>query len=94
VSKKKKRLERMRINKRNVSYSDFIAVLGDYAYSWRSGKGSHRVATVNLEAKTLTLTFVEPHEGKFMHHKDVERLLKQINEIEAISDTEEENDDE
>ena len=72
----------MRRNKRNVSYSDFVSVLNEYGYVMRSGKGSHRGATVKIESKVWTLTFVEAHEGKFMHHKDVDRLLKQIDEIE------------
>ena len=55
----------------------------EYGYSVRGGKGSHRGATVKIAEKVWTLTFVEAHEGKFMHHKDVDRLLKQIDEIEA-----------
>jgi hypothetical protein len=99
VSKKQKRLERMRRNKRNVSYSNFIGVLGEYGYTVRNGKGSHRGATMNISGKVWTLTFVQAHEGQFMHHKDVDRLLKQINEIEAWQaeleqEKEEEGDDE
>jgi predicted RNA binding protein YcfA (HicA-like mRNA interferase family) len=90
VSRKKKRLEQMRRNKRNVSYSDFVGVLGEYGYSIRTGKGSHRVASVDIDDTTI----VEVHEGKFMHHKDVERLLKQISQIEALQAEEDGDEDE
>jgi hypothetical protein len=39
---------------------------------------------LNLEGHVWQLTFVEPHEEKFVHHKDVERLLKHIEEIEVL----------
>jgi hypothetical protein len=87
VSKKKKRLERMRRNKYNVSYGEFLMVLEEFGYVVRNAKGAHRGAKLNLKGHVWQLTFVEPHEGKFVHHKDVERLLKHIDEIEALQGT-------
>jgi predicted RNase H-like HicB family nuclease len=83
MSKKQKRLERMRRYKWNISYKDFIGVLGEYGYWTLNDKGSLRGATVKIAEKVWTLTFVEAYKGQFMHHKDVDRLLNQIDEIEA-----------
>jgi hypothetical protein len=91
VSKKKKRLERMRHNKRNVSYSDYLSILDDFGYTVRMGKGSHRAANVSVGSKKLTLTFVEPK--KFMDVAYVDELLSQIDDIETWLEELEQKDD-
>jgi len=90
MSKKKKRLQKMRQNKRNVSYGDYSSVLEDYGYVVQSGKGSHRKAICNIDDRTWTIIFVEPHGNKkSMNHKAVQRLLDHIEEIEGIANEDE-----
>lgn len=75
----------MRQNKHDVSYSDYVAVLGDYGYDVQSAKGSHRKAKLNIGEDSWKLVFVEPHGNKKSVHIDaVKKLLKQIAEIEAL----------
>jgi predicted RNA binding protein YcfA (HicA-like mRNA interferase family) len=83
MTKRQKRLQKMRQNRRTVSYGDYISTLDDYGYEIWKRKGSHRGAKRTIGNKTWILTFVEPHGNrKFMHPEGVKELLAQIDEIE------------
>ena len=85
MSKREKRLQKMRQNKYMVSYRDYVSILEDYGYEIWKRKGSHRGAKRTIDNKTWILTFVEPHGNrKFMHPEAVKELLAQVNEIEEI----------
>ena len=85
MSKKEKRLQKIRQNKYAVSYRDYVSILEDYGYEILKRKGSHRGAKVTIGDQTWRLTFVEPHGNRrFMHPEAVKTLLTQIDEIEEI----------
>ena len=88
MSKKEKRLQKIRQNKYKVRYRDYVSVLEDYGYEIWERKGSHRGAKIIINDQTWILTFVEPHGNrKFMHPEAVKELLVQIDEIEeTLSD--------
>jgi predicted RNA binding protein YcfA (HicA-like mRNA interferase family) len=60
MSKKTKRLDRIRNNPKDVSFSEICLVLRDHGFHIRSGRGSHRVATHPATGVTITLVKKNP----------------------------------
>jgi hypothetical protein len=56
MSKREKRLQKIRQNRYAVSYKDYVGVLEDYGYEIRTRKGAHRGAKVTIGDKTWLLT--------------------------------------
>ena len=92
MSKKKKRLLRMRRNKKNVRFDELISVLEDHGFSVRYGKGSHVIAKCPMNTGTLKVTFVKPHTSKFVKANYVISVLKVIDKIMAEQASEDEDD--
>lgn len=91
MTKHDKRLKKARNNPKGVSYHDFISMLDKEGYIVRIAKGSHRVATRMVNGKEFRIIFAEPHgKKKNIHEEAVKLLLKQLDEIEALVEDEDE----
>ena len=76
MSRKTKRLDRIRNNPKNVSFSELCIMLEDHGFHIRTGKGSHHVATHPATGVTITLVKRNPVRRVY-----VENALAGINEI-------------
>jgi predicted RNA binding protein YcfA (HicA-like mRNA interferase family) len=91
VSKRKKRLERLRCNPHNVSLEDLRRVFEDYGFVFRQTVGSHYTFTVVIGGvtKLLVIPFSRPVKSIY-----VKRALAMIDQIIAgQADTEEDSDE-
>ena len=91
MSKKKKRLLRMRRNKKNVRFDDLISVLEDHGFAVRQGKGSHVMAERLTDEGTISIALVKPHQSKFVKVAYVKLALKEIDNVLAEQASEEED---
>lgn len=96
MTKKEKRLQRIRQNPKAVSLKDLLLVMEDFAYRIREGSGSHIFANMQVEDREWTVTIARPHgKRKFVNSKTVKIILNQLDEIEAYQaelENEEDND--
>ncbi len=82
MTKKEKRLRRMRQNPKNVRYDDLISVLLDYDFEVREGKGSHVFVQCQIGDNVWLETITRPHGNKkTVNQQGVKRLLKMLDEI-------------
>ena len=83
MTKREKRLQKMRKSPRNITFDDLIRVLEDYGFVIRSGKGSHYSARVEINARVWTIAIVRPHGGKkYVYVGKVKETLEYLDEIE------------
>lgn len=68
MSRREKRLAAIRGNVRNVRFADLAALLNDYGYEQRRGRGAH-LTFFNRES-TAVITVPRPHGGQ-KHVRDV-----------------------
>lgn len=80
MSRRQKRLDRIRNNRRDVSFSELCRVLNDHGFGIRSGKGSHYVAIHPETGVTMTLVRRDPVRQVY-----VERALEAIDAVESHS---------
>ena len=86
MTKKEKRLQKMRQNPREVTFDELIHVLEDYGFIVRPGKGSHYSARAEIKNRVTTLTFAKPHSGqKHIHPVRVKKAIQYVDEIESES---------
>ena len=90
MSKKAKRLSRIRRNKKTVRYDDLISVLEYHGFTIRPAKGSHIVAKRVSDERTISITIVKPHQSKFVKAAYVTLALKEIDNVLAEQASEEE----
>jgi predicted RNA binding protein YcfA (HicA-like mRNA interferase family) len=91
MSKRKKRLERIRQNPKNVSFEDLRKLLEDYGFVLERSSGSHHSFKVEINGE-YTL-FVVPYRRPVKPNY-VRDALKLIDEIEGQLPREEDEDDE
>lgn len=86
MSKRKKRLERIRQNPNNVSLEDLRKVLDDYGFEYRQTVGSHYTFTVKIngEDKLLVVPYRRP--VKLIYVKKALKLIDQIIEEQEDDD--------
>lgn len=97
MTKREKRLQRMRQNPRNVNYEDLIAILEAFGFSVRaSGSGgSHVVARYEAAGKVWRVTLVRPHgRSKHVNQTYVKQIIKTIDEIVEMTERPETQDGE
>jgi predicted RNA binding protein YcfA (HicA-like mRNA interferase family) len=89
MSKRSKRLERIRQNTNSVNLADFRRILEDYGFVFRRSEGSHHTFDVVIRGKRriLTVPFRKPIKPVY-----VKRALQWIDEI--IAEKGEDKDDE
>lgn len=80
MSRRQKRLDRIRNNRKDVSFSELCRVLDDHGFDIRSGKGSHWVAIHPATGITMTLVRRDPVRQVY-----VERALGAIDAVESHS---------
>lgn len=78
MSKRKKRLERLRQNPNNVSLDDLRRVLEDYGFEYKQTVGSHYTFTYYLggQRKVFVVPFRRP-----IKHDYVKNAIKLIDQI-------------
>ena len=82
MTKREKRLQKMRRNPRNVTFDELMRVLEDYRFVIRQGKGSHYFANAVIGDRVWTETIVKSHGGKkYVHPKTIKRILRHIDEM-------------
>ncbi|MCA9912537.1 MAG: type II toxin-antitoxin system HicA family toxin [Anaerolineae bacterium] len=91
MTKREKRLQKIRQNPRNVRYDDLITVLEDFGFTIHHGKGSHIGLRLETEEQTIKFTIVKPHETKFVKSVYVKMALKEIDRVIEASESEEED---
>lgn len=95
MTKREKRLQKIRQNPRNVPFDDLKSVLEDYGFVMRTGKGtSHRFffRKIGDRAWPLTIPFKKPH-IKFVYVKQALEAIDEIIELTGEDEEENENDD-
>jgi predicted RNA binding protein YcfA (HicA-like mRNA interferase family) len=90
MSKRKKRLDRIRQNPNNVSLEDLRLVLEDYGFEYKQTVGSHYTYTVNIggQRKLFVVPYRRPVKPIY-----VRRALKLIDQI-IEEQSEDDNSDE
>lgn len=96
MTKREKRLQKIRQNPRNVRYEDLVTVMEDYGFTLRESGGSHVFADCAIDDTVWTVTLVRPHGNKkHVNQTYVKRAIKALDEIIAmLEETEEDSEDE
>ncbi len=89
MSKRQKRLERLRQNPNNVTLADLRQVLEDYGFVYRQTVGSHYTFSVVIGDKTKLLVVPFRRPVKTIYIKKALELIDQV--IAAQEETDEEN---
>ena len=91
MSKRKKLLERIRRNPRNVSFEDLITLLNYYGFDLIRSKGSHRSfkGLVGGQAFLLTVPYKRPLQAIY-----VKQALSLVERVIAERELDEDEDDE
>ena len=77
MSRRRKRIDRIRSNRKDVSFSDLCRILDDHGFNIRGGKGSH-YAAIHPETG-ITVTIVRRSPVKQVY---VEKSLEAIEAVE------------
>lgn len=90
MSKREKRLARIRQNTRNVPFQDLQQVLLDHGFVLRFTTGSHYVFKAETDERSwsLSVPFRKPH----LKEVYVKKALEAIDEIRSLTEEELEND--
>ncbi len=92
MTKREKRIQRMRQNPTKVLYNDFVRLLEDFGFEVVNAKGSHRKAKLQVNEETYRLVFAEPHgKNKYVHPKAIQAVLQIIDEIKKAQEDEDGN---
>lgn len=78
MSRRQKRLERIRQNPNNVSLADLQTVLEDYDFEYRRTSGSHYTFTYELGGETRLFTVPFRRPVKPVYVKQALRIIDQI----------------
>jgi len=89
MSKRKKRLERLRQNPNNVSLDGLRRVLEDYGFEYRQTVGSHYTFTYILEGETLLFVVPFRRPVKPVYVKRAIKLIDQIIEEQGEDESDE-----
>jgi predicted RNA binding protein YcfA (HicA-like mRNA interferase family) len=89
MSKRRKRLERIRQNPNNVSLNDLRRVLEDYGFEYKQSVGSHFTFSYMLygETKLFVVPFRRP--VQFVYVKRALRVIDQIIEAQGEDEPDE-----
>ena len=90
MSKRKKRLQRIKANPKNVSFDDLRTLLEDYGFVLERSSGSHHSFKVEINGEYVLFVLPYRRPVKPNYVKDAVKLIE---EIEAQSQVEAEEDD-
>lgn len=100
MSRRKKRLEKLRRNQKNVSFKDLRLVLEDCGFELVRSSGSHHSFSVTIEGESRLFVVPYKHPVKPVYVREALKLIDQILaeqeelELEEEDIEEEEQDDE
>lgn len=91
MTKREKRLERIRQNPKTVSFQDLKQTLEDYGFTLQSSSGSHHIfrVAVGEQVWKLVIPFKKPH----IKPHYVKDALNAIDEVAALQTAEQNEDD-
>jgi predicted RNA binding protein YcfA (HicA-like mRNA interferase family) len=92
MSKRKKRLERLRQNPKNVSLDDLQIVLEDYGFEFKQTVGSHHTFSVEIGGKLRLLVIPFRRPVKPIYVKKALKLIDQIIIQNRVAESEDEPD--
>ncbi len=92
MSKRQKRLERLRQNPNNVTLADLRRVLEDYGFVYRQTVGSHYTFSVSIGGTTKLLVVPFRRPVKAIYIKKALELIDQVIAAEEEADEEDESD--
>ena len=82
MTRKEKRLQKMRKNPRNVTFDELVSVFEYYGFTIRQGKGSHWFVRFEIRGRVWKDTIDKPHGNrKYVNAIIVNRILKDLDEI-------------
>ena len=90
MSKREKRLQKIKQNPKDVSFDELRQLLQDYEFQLRRVTGSHHIFEYILDAKRLKFILPLGRPVKTYYVKDAVRLIDQI--IESKGEGDEEDD--
>lgn len=90
MSKRKKRLQRIKANPKNVSFDDLRTLLEDYGFILERSSGSHHSFKVEINGEYVLFVLPYRRPVKLNYVKDAVKLIE---EIEAQSQLEDEEGD-
>jgi predicted RNA binding protein YcfA (HicA-like mRNA interferase family) len=91
MTRRQKRLAKIRNNQKNVSKSELDQVLRDYGFVRREGKGSHTVYQHPSEATPVVVAAHGQHVPTYIV-KQVLGAIERVSEREATNDSSTQND--
>jgi predicted RNA binding protein YcfA (HicA-like mRNA interferase family) len=87
MSKRRKRLERMKNNPRTVSFDELRAILDDYGFEMMRSSGSHFTFKVMINGQWVSLVIPFARPIKHNYVKEAIRLIEEVSaESEATDD--------
>jgi predicted RNA binding protein YcfA (HicA-like mRNA interferase family) len=92
MTRKEKRLERIRQNPKKVSFEELRQVLLDYGFVIKRSRGSHFVFDVQMDDEVVTFTV--PYTKPYLKSIYVKEALDLIDQIIALGNNDEAEDNE
>lgn len=93
MSKRKKRLQKLRQNPRNVSFDDLRQVLEDHGFEQVRSSGSHHAFSILIDGEPHLLVVPYRRPVKPVYVREALRLIDLLSADEADEDENEPNDD-
>jgi predicted RNA binding protein YcfA (HicA-like mRNA interferase family) len=93
MSKRKKRLQRIKANPKNVSFDDLRTLLEDYGFVLERSSGSHHSFKVEINGEYILFVLPYRRPVKPNYVKDAVKLIEEI-EVQSQLDDEEGDDNE
>jgi predicted RNA binding protein YcfA (HicA-like mRNA interferase family) len=92
LSRREKRLQKIRQNPKNVAFDDLNQLLQDYGFELRRVTGSHHIFEYNLEGEQLKFIVPFGRPVKPYYIKEAIRIIDLIAQSDSEDDTDEEDD--
>lgn len=86
MTKREKRLQKIRNNPKNVKFKDLEALLIDFGFVFDRASGSHRLFTREIGGESVSVVVPYKRVVKETYVKDVLKLIDQIEEDEEDGD--------
>lgn len=91
MSKRKKRLEKLRRNQKNVSFKDLQLILEDCGFELVRSSGSHHSFSVTIDGESRLFVVPYKHPVKPVYIREALKLIDLIIAEQAEPETEEED---
>jgi predicted RNA binding protein YcfA (HicA-like mRNA interferase family) len=86
MTKREKRLKKIRNNPKNVRFKELEALLVDFDFEYERASGSHRLFTREIGGESVSISVPYKKVVKETYVKDVLKLIDQIVEDEEDGD--------